>query len=109
MRHASTYRGARRNAYVTPAAKRTRFYGWNAWERANDQANLRGRAAAVAEASNQATKAFVNAAVFGARAAQMAMDVAYRDFYRTRGRGRAVSRILRHLEAATRNVNRRTA
>jgi hypothetical protein len=97
MRKAATYRGARRNNYVSPAAKQTRFFGWNAWEQANTKANLEGRAQLANAAREAASRALVNAGVL----AQPSIAVAAMlDFYRDMKppRSRVVNRIIRELK-----------
>lgn len=93
-RHASTYRGARRNHYVTPAARRTRFYGWNAWEVANAKAHLHSRAVQANSAREAAAKALV-----ANRSGDSSVTVAgaMLKFYEGEKRTRPVNRIIRDL------------
>lgn len=94
MRAASTYRGARRNAYVSPAARRSRLYGWRAWEKANATADL-GRRSAMANAAREAAaKALVLA---GPLASAAVANDAFLTFYRNQPRSRVVNRIIRDL------------
>lgn len=106
MRAASTYRGARRNAYVSPAARRSRLYGWNAWERANAVADLGRRSAQANAAREAAAKALVAA---GPLASASIADHAFLDFYRTQPRTRVVNRIIRALVKQTHKAERKTA
>jgi hypothetical protein len=96
MRSASTYRGARRNAYVSPA-KGTRFFGWNAWESANAKADLGMRSHQANSAREAASKALVAA---GSLAGPAVVNYAFLDFYSREKRTRVVNRIISTLVKA---------
>ena len=104
MRSASTYRGARRNAYVTPAANRTRFFGWHAWESANAKADLGVRGAQANSAREAASKALVAA---GSLAGPAVVNYAFLDFYLREKRTRVVNRIISTLIKALPPVRKR--
>lgn len=93
MRSASTYRGARRNSYVS-AAKGTRFFGWNAWETANAKADLGMRGVQANNAREAAAKAMV---VAGATRGPHTVNFAFLDFYTVQKRTRVVNRIISAL------------
>lgn len=102
MRDASTYRGARRNSYVSPAAGHGRFFGWNAWREANKKANLYERIQMTNSAREAAAKALVNNQ---AMRPDIVAGKALLHFYLTEvKRTRSISRIIRELQERVRAV-----
>lgn len=100
-RAAETYRGYRRNNYISLRAGFTRFDGWRAWVPANQKANIVERQTQANRAREAAAKALV-----GNKEMLPASVVvhAYLDFYRREKPSRVVSRIIRGLEQQARKA-----
>lgn len=101
MRHASTYRGARRNAArgASPFESVT-LRGWRKGSYAadaNEKAKLNERAVQADNASKAASKALVEAGILGFKRRADVVLSAFIAFYQTEKPTRSVSRIMREL------------